>query len=77
MVRPDLLIRIAKEDNWGSSRVAALSVILRADSDPVKKVIAPNKPDGERVTVPKDAVSIRPDLPTKSSPIMFPSGATE
>jgi hypothetical protein len=76
MVRPDLLIRIAKEDNWGSSRVAAPSVILRADSA-VKKVIAPNKPDGERVTVPKDAVSIRPDLPTKSSPIMFPSGATE
>jgi hypothetical protein len=28
-----------------------------------------NRPDGERVTVPEDAISIRPDRPTKSSSI--------
>jgi hypothetical protein len=35
MVRPDLLIRIAKEDNWRSSELQAPSAILRGDFDPV------------------------------------------
>ena len=77
MVRPDLLIRIAKEDNWRSSRVAgAIGHSSRRLRSGVESNSA-NKPDGERVTVPEDAVSIRPDLPTKSSPIKLPSGATE